>query len=83
MKVFYEVSVLAVLSKSFEKDGDTVEYKEVYFLNETDDVRDVIRVTTGVNTPISQKDEGTDGVAEFDFDVTGRNKPKLISFKAK
>lgn len=82
MKVFYDVRLLAVIDKEFEDNqGDVVEYKEVHFLNVDDDSREVIKLTTRKDFPLSGKDEGSNGVAEIDIDVAAKRKPRLLSFK--
>lgn len=72
--------VAGIAQKSFEgKDGETVEYNEVYIQTTTDDVYEVIK--------INSKSLGTESIGQFgdfeiDFSSDGK-KPKLVAFTPK
>jgi len=80
MKVYYDCRLLAVVPKSFTaEEGDQVSYNEAYFLNLSEDgVKEVVKLNT--KQDISPA-EGEEGILEVDVDITGRNKPRLMSFK--
>jgi len=79
MQVFYEVTLVAFLPKSFEdKEGVTVSYNECYFVNEDDEgKRDMIILNTKID--LSQL-EGSKGHLEVEIDSSGKRKPRLVSF---
>jgi len=80
MKVFYEVKVLAVNPTEFEnQEGETISYNEVHFLNINEDgKREVLKMNTKQEF---LKYEDKEGVLEVDIDISGKNRPKLVSFK--
>jgi len=80
MKVYYECTLLSVVPKKFtSEENEEISYNEAYFLNESEDgVKEVVKLNT--KQDISPA-EGEEGILEVDIDVTGRNKPKLLSFK--
>lgn len=84
MKVFFDVEVLAVISKAFtSNEGEDVSYKEVYMLNINEDgSREVFHFNSKAPT-ITSADEGVTGVAEVEVDAQGVKKPRLIGFKAR
>lgn len=81
MTVFYEVKCLAVVSKGFTtNEGEQVDYKECYFLDEKEDgTRTVIQINSKL--PEVEKFEGKECVIGVDMDISGSKKPKLTSIK--
>lgn len=84
MKVFYEVRLLAVVPKEFtDNEGQEVSYNEIYLLNTPEEGNpEVIKLNSKLDLHWENL-VGNDGVAEIDVDATGKNKPRLLGFKAK
>jgi len=81
MKVFFEVSCLAVKPHKFiGDDGEDVAYNEITFLNVTDDGREVITLNSKQGEPLWVD---KDGVIAVEIDPTGKKKPRLLEFKVK
>jgi hypothetical protein len=77
---YSNVGLLAVEPVSFtDKEGIEVEYNKCYFRTEDDDgVSRVLQFNTKL--PLASS-EGEVGILSVEIDETGRNKPKVISFK--
>jgi len=82
MKVFFDVRLIAFVPKKFEdNEGKTVEYNEAHFLYESEEgERQVVQLNTKSDlSPAIDED----GILELDIDVSGKRKPRLLSFKPK
>lgn len=84
MQISVLVTLLAVVPKEFKSDtGEDVVYSELYFLNKehTDDglQKQVFKINTKSKNILAN--EGEDGVVKLDIDLTGKNKPRFMSFE--
>lgn len=78
MPVKYVARLFAFNKKGFEKNGEKVEYNECIFLNENDNgTRSVLILNTKQDFSELIDKEGT---LEVEIDLTGKNKPRLVSF---
>jgi len=88
MKIKFNCELVAIIPVAFESSvGETVEYKEVYLVNENDEGRlEMLKFNTKVVLdPIAVAELASGNINKVDIEVevdnNGERKPKLLSLK--